>query len=205
MPTLNFPDDILPSTSSFGLQSNTEAFTSPLNRATQTVERPGALWKARLTFTTISELQQRQLKGFLAALNGMAGRINLWPHGSPTAMIAGSLSGYSPRVNGSIAPTDSKLVHTQGWPANTVVMRIGEFLQVGSELKMVTSDVSTNSGGICSIAVSPPLRADPSPDAPIIVDKPCAVMRLASDTWDFVSTPAFRHEAFSIDFIEVPQ
>ncbi|NSX15976.1 hypothetical protein HTY52_17980 [Cupriavidus taiwanensis] len=196
MTTLTFPDDILPASAMFGLQSNTESFVSPLNRATQTVERPGALWKARLTFTTMSLQQQRRLKAVLASLNGMAGRVYLWPHAEPGSAL------YSPLVNGAM--TDFKVLPTKSWPASTLVMRAGEYLEVNGELKMVTADVTSNGSGQASVPVAPPFRKAPANNAPITLDKPKAFMRLASDVWEFVSTPAWRHEAFSVDFIEVP-
>ncbi|MGO4326731.1 hypothetical protein AB4Z48_18045 [Cupriavidus sp. 2TAF22] len=217
MAILTFPDDILPSSAMFGLQSNTESFTSPLNRATQTVERPGALWKARLTFTTMNLQQQRRLKGLLAALNGMAGRIYLWPHGSPVADIAATppaatmildfinqsyqING-NPVVNGALS--DFRLLPTKYWPAATIVLRAGEFLEVGGELKMVTADVTSDAAGLASVPVAPPFRKAPANLAVVTLDKPKALMRLASDVWEFVSTPAWRHESFSVDFIEVP-
>lgn len=197
MTTLTFPDDILPASAMFGLQSNTESFVSPLNRATQTVERPGALWKARLTFTTMSLQQQRSLKALLSSLNGMAGRIYLWPHDSPGSAL------YSPLVNGTM--TDFKVLPTKSWPASTLVMRAGEYLEVNGELKMVTADVTSDGSGLASVSVAPPFRKAPANNAAITLDKPKAFMRLASDVWEFVSTPAFRHDAFSVDFIEVPQ
>ncbi len=197
MPTLTFPVDILPATAMFGLQSNTESFTSPLNRATQTVERPGALWKARLTFTTMSLSQQRRLKAYLTTLNGMAGRTYLWPHENPGSAL------YNPVVNGSM--TDFRSLPTKSWPASTLVLRAGDYLEVGGELKMVTADVTSDAGGLAAVPVGPPFRKAPANLAAITLDKPKAFMLLASDVWEFVSTPAWRHEAFSIDFIEVPQ
>lgn len=194
MPTLTFPEDILPATAMFGLQSNTESFVSPLNRSTQTVERPGARWKARLTFSTMSLQQQRRLKAFLAYLNGMAGRVYLWPHDNPGSSL------YSPLVNGTMV--DRRVLPTKNWPASTLVMRAGDYLSAGGELKMVFADVTSDASGTALVTLSPPFRAAPANNAAITLDKPKALMMLGSDVWEFVSTPAWRHEAFSVDFIE---
>lgn len=206
MAILTFPDDLLPSGAMFGLQSNTESFTSPLNRATQTVERPGALWRARLTFSTLSEPQQRRLKALLAALNGMAGRLYLWPHGTPAAAIVAArpeLAGVAaPQVNGALS--DFRLLPSRAWPAATLVLRAGEFIAAGGELKLVTADVTSDAAGLAQIPVAPPFRRAPADRSPIALDKPKALMRPASDTWEFVSTAAWRHETFAVDFIEVP-
>lgn len=197
MPTSTFPDDILPATAMFGLQSNTESFTSPLNRSTQTVERPGSRWKARLTFSTMSLTQQRRLKAYLTALNGMAGRTYLWPHDNPGSAL------YSPVVNGTM--TDFKSLPTKSWPASTLVLRAGDYLEVNGELKMVLADVTSDASGLAAVPVGPPFRKAPANLAAINLDKPKALMLLASDVWEFVTTPAWRHESFSIDFIEVFQ
>lgn len=195
MATQTFPTDILPASAMWGLQSNTESFVSPLNRSTQTLERPGARWKARLTFTTMSLTQQRKLKALLTSLNGMAGRVYLWSHENPGSSL------YSPVVNGTM--TDFKSLPTKSWPVSTLVLRAGDYLEVGGELKMVTADVTSDAAGLAAVPVGPPFRKAPSNLAAITLDKPKALMMLASDVWEFVSTPAWRHESFSVDFTEV--
>ncbi|MCY0853836.1 hypothetical protein [Cupriavidus sp. D39] len=66
----------------------------------------------------------------------------------------------------------------------------------------------SNSGGVGKLAPRGGVvqhRKAPANLAVVTLDKPKAFMRLASDVWEFVSTPAWRHESFSVDFIEVPQ
>ena len=73
MPTV-FPANLLPSEITFGLQSNTQVFRSPLTASIQTLRMPGAAWTGRATFTDLEAIEARVLQAFLTDLDGMNGR-----------------------------------------------------------------------------------------------------------------------------------
>lgn len=181
MATLDWPADIVPSKATWGLQSNTETFSSPLNRSVQTVERPGARWKVSLEFPPMDSAQTGRLQAFLAALGGMAGRFTLWPHGRPGASL------YSPLVNGMM--TDFKSLPTKSWPVSTLVLRAGDYLAVGGELKIVTADVTSDASGLATVPVAPAFRNAPSNNAAITLNKPRATMMLTTDEYAVAIVP----------------
>jgi len=195
MAVLDWPDGIVPSKATWNLKSNTESFTSPLNGSSQTIERPGARWKVSLEFPPLKDPDRGRLEAFLAALNGMAGRFTIWPHGRPGS------SPYSPLVNGTL--TDFKSLPTKSWPASTVVLRAGDFLAVNGELKMVTADVTSDSSGLASVPVSPPFRKAPAANSVITLNKPRATMMLASDENGIAVVQGRFSDSVAIGMIEV--
>ncbi|NUA26103.1 hypothetical protein [Cupriavidus basilensis] len=215
MAILDWPVDLVPAKTTWGLQSNTEAFTSPLNRATQTMERPGARWKVTLEFPPMNEVKRGRLEGFLAGLGGQAGRFNLWPHQRPSAAILATprdatlvldflAQSYQvdglPVVNGAMA--NFKLLPTKYWPASTLVLRAGEFLSVGGELKMVTVDVASDAAGSASIPVAPAFRIAPADGAVLKLSKPTAKMMLATDEYSVAVTPGRISDVVVVSVIE---
>lgn len=195
MATLDWPAVLVPSKATWGLQSNTESFTSPLNRSAQTVERPGARWKVSLEFPPLKDPDLGRLEAFLAALNGMAGRFTIWPHGRPGNSV------FTPLVNGAI--NDYKALPTKSWPASTLVLRAGDYLAVNGELKMVTDDVTSNASGLATIPVSPPFRRAPADNAAITLNKPRATMMLSADENSISTLPGRISDSVVIAMTEV--
>ena len=70
MPTLTMPASPGFRSARFGLRSNTQSFTSPLNRAVQTLERQGALWFATFELPPMSRAQAAAWTAFLTGLLG---------------------------------------------------------------------------------------------------------------------------------------
>lgn len=194
MATLDWPADLVPSKATWGLQSNTETFSSPLNRSTQTVERPGARWKVTLEFPPMDPVLSGRLQAFLASLGGMAGRFTLWPHGRPGS------SPYSPLVNGTM--TNFKSLPTKSWPASTMVLRAGDYLAVGGELKIVTADVTSDGAGAASVPVAPAFRNAPANNAAIALNKPRATMMLTADEYGISVLPGRYSDAVVISAAE---
>lgn len=187
MTTLTFPS-ITPNRTKWGLRSNTGAFVSPLSRATQTGEYPGAAWVATLTFDNLSEADARTLAAFLAQLRGASGRFYLYDHAWQTPR--GSAPG-SPVVSGA-GQTGASLV-TSGWtPSQSGILLPGDYIGVNDELKMVTATEDSDGAGGCTVNFEPPLRNSPSDGATITVTRPTAIMRLLDDdqaSWANVPMP----------------
>lgn len=180
MAVLDWPAILVPARATWGLQSNTETFTSPLNRSVQTVERPGARWKATLELPRMTADKRGQLEAFLVSLGGMAGRFRLWPHARPVS-AAGIALPVMPTV--SAALSDFRVLPTQSWPASTMVLLAGEYIEAGGELKMVTANVVSDGAGAAAIPVAPPFRKAPSVGAELVLNHPSTTMMLSSDEY----------------------
>ena len=170
----------------FGLRSNTQRFTSPLNKAVQTLELPGALWFASFELPPMTRDQAAAWQAFLVDLMGSAGRFyGADPDGAaPRGAYVPGLD--TPLVAGA-AQTGASLA-TDGWRANqTGLLLPGDYVEVGGELKMVTLRVDSDGGGAVTVNFKPPLRSSPADDAPLIVESTKVVMMLADDeqgAWD---------------------
>ena len=74
-----WPDNIRPASIDWWLETHTIVHESPLSRATQTLELPGARWRVSMTFDNLLRAEILTLSGFVAGLRGPAGRVSLWP------------------------------------------------------------------------------------------------------------------------------
>jgi hypothetical protein len=174
MTILQFPN-ILPDRHEFGLESNTQTFASPLNKATQTVELPGAMWTATLSVTNRPRAIMAALEVFLVRLRGQAGRFYLHDHGHPTPF--GVATG-SPIVNGA-GQTGASLL-TTGWtPSVTGILKARDYFQVGNKMRMLVEDAGSDESGNATLVFDRPLVVSPTNNAALVVAKPCAVMMLA--------------------------
>lgn len=179
MSTLTFPTLSKRSLASceFNLVTNTQSFTSPLNKTVQTAELPGAFWLATLAFQNLTEADGRILKAFVASMDGMAGRCYLWDmsHASPSGIATGT-----PLVKG--ASQIGKSLTTDGWTASkTGILMAGDLFGVNGELKIMTNSPNSDGSGNATLAFRPALRAVPADNAVITLAAPTCIMRLADD------------------------
>jgi hypothetical protein len=193
MTILAFPPDILgPTAMQFSLRGNTQSGgRSPFDGTEQTLELPGAAWVATLTFRLSAGEQpphggQAQvLEGFLASLRGRAGRFTWAPprrrRGVAQTIAGGQATRY---VNG--ASQSGNAIVTGGWPASTANLylpgdTIGWLDPTGrAQMHMVTAAASSTDAGVCTVAISPPIRRSPNTATPLLA-APTPVWRLAQD------------------------
>lgn len=201
----SFPD-IIPDSSDWGIVYNTRIFTSPLSGAIQTLEMPGARWQASLTFNNMIPEESRKLMAFLVKLRGSSGRFYLFDHSINNPRGNTSTQSGGGKVNGP-SQTGS-LLKTYNWTPNTSNLFLsGDYIKFGSsgqqELKMISSNVSSDSSGVAYLSIEPPIRTSPVNDDIIVYNKPTAVMMLADDTqakWS--NTESIYLSNITIDCIE---
>lgn len=176
MAVLSFPS-ITPQSCEWALESKTQTFESPLNGSIQTGALPGDKWRAMLTFTNQQGRPAHQLRAFLASLRGRSGRFYLTPHDHPapdgTAAGSGVVSGAG--------QTGSALV-TSGWtPDQSSLLLMGDYFQVGDEIKIITADTASDESGNATLTFAPPLRTSPANGAAIVTNNPKCIMMLEDD------------------------
>jgi len=176
MAVKDFPS-ITADAESWSVISNTQGFTSDLNGATQTAVLPGARWSASLTFTNRTGREARALQGFLAGLQGTAGRFYLTPvHWTPLGSPAGT-----PVVAVSQSPNAITL-QTSGWNVSVTDLLVsGDYFEINGELKKITADVSSNASGEATLEFAPPLRIAATLDQSIRYTEPRSIMQLKGD------------------------
>ena len=197
MAEITYPSGlILPASLQWGLAANTQAFTSPLSQASQTLELPGARWTAILNYPPLIDAETALLQAFVIALKGRANRVRMWNMARPNPR--GNATG-APVVNG--AAQLGNTLTTSGWTPSTAVLKAGDFVGIGGELKMITADLSSNGSGLATLAFSPPLRASPTDSSAIVTTKPTALMRLDGDDQSWLTSPGLFTE-YKLSLVE---
>lgn len=177
MSILTFPN-ITPNANNWGIQANSQTMQSELDGSVQTAALPGDKWADVLTFTNLFDVAKtRALIAFLASLRGESGRFYLSP---PGYKRAGSGAG-SPLVKGA-AQTGLSII-TDGWTASqTGVLLVGDYFQIGNELKMVTAGANSDPGGNATLYFTPPIRISPADNAAVVITKPTCIMKLKDNS-----------------------
>lgn len=164
----------------FSLIPNTMAFESPLNKAVQTSELPGARWRASFGWQNLNGADARMVKAWINSLSGRAGRFYLYDFSHPTP--SGSASG-APLVKG--AGQSGRTLITDGWTANQSNLLLpGDYFSVGSQLLVITAAASSSASGEATLTFEAPLRSSPADNTAIVINKPCCIMMLADDEQD---------------------
>lgn len=164
----------------WGLRANTTAFSSPLNRGTQTQELPGAQWIATIEAPPMPRADAASCFAWLANLGGQAGRFYLSPPACEAPL--GTAAGEPGAVSG--AGQTGRALATIGWAAGAT-FRAGDYLSfptsAGVELKIVTADGVANASGGLLISIAPPIRTPPANGAVVTVTGARGIFRLVDD------------------------
>ncbi len=172
---IDWPTDIIPNEMSLGLEGMGRDFESPWTGSNQTVSMPGSKVGVQLTFKNLPSPAARRLESFIFSLDGQSGRVRIWD-------FAAQLVGSPQPVFGHPVVTEAismrKQFTTRGWTPNKLVLRVGDWVQVGGELKRVLEDVRSDGAGGALIRIAPMLRQHYPSGTPLVVDRPCGIFRL---------------------------
>lgn len=161
----------------FGLETNTQTFTSPLTKNVQRVLLAGSRWSALYTLPSMNRAQAGPWKAFFDLCEGQANTFVAFDPDNKTPR--GNITGSTPLVNGA-SQTGSSLV-TDGWAHSVLVLKAGDYFAVNSEMKRVTADVTSDSSGNATISFKPALRTSPADNAALTVTGVTTSMTLADD------------------------
>lgn len=197
MTTWTFPADLVPHSTEWQAVANSSALVSPLNGATQTIQRPGSRWGVRVTFRQLDSATRRELMGFLVRMNGLEHRMLFHDH----AYSRGGAGGGTPLVNGA-SQTGRELTIDGCTPSTANWLKSGDFFKVGSQLLMMERDADADAGGNATLAFWPALRFNPANNAPISIDPPLSgTFMLADPSVSWSNIPG-NFSSFSFDLIE---
>lgn len=142
------------------------AVTSMFTGQKQRQKWPGAdMLSGVATMPPLTVAQADDWESFQMQLRGMA---NAFQMGDPLrTRPRGSGANFpnSPIVDntvGNLNIAGSETLNTKGWVANSLVLRRGDWLQVGYRLYRALDDVTSDSGGHATIPIWPSLREQPS-------------------------------------------
>jgi len=188
MTTLTFPtlECGLPEEFEFSLVANTQVFSSPLSKAVQTIEMPGARWRLSFVLRYLEVADAARVRAFFAQLGGRAGRFYM--HNLACPEVRGTAAGM-PLVKGAGQSGRSLLI--DGITHGTTLLA-GDLFGVNGELKVVVADAVANAGHEMAVTFAPPLRASPPDNAPITLERPAATFMLDDDAMRVVTrAPVF--------------
>lgn len=207
MPSVVAFPAITPNVTELTIVTNTKQFISPLTGYTQTASRKGARWIMRMTFNNLQGDERGVLQGYLAFMEGQVNRIQVGDHSYTGAR--GALGG-TPRVKGA-SQTGTTLV-TDGWSNSTLVLKAGDLISYNNgtynELKMVTSDGTSDGSGNLTVAIAPEIHTSPADNAVIETASPVGTFMLASPALTWTNRPGRSGSSsspfsdFSIDLVE---
>lgn len=171
---LNWPERIAPASMSIYLLSNSKTFTSPFTGSSQTARFPGSRWCCSMTFNNLKDEESRVLEALVTRLDGPSGRVRLWDFGRRGVRNVGTPVVGVDGVLGSRLPTS-------GWVKSRQVMRPGDYLTVGNELKKVLEPVVADANGEAIVLLSPMLRMPPKKGQAVEVLNPYGIFRLSDN------------------------
>lgn len=200
MPTIDMPSTLgFIKESNFYLETNTQMFTSPLNKSIQTIQLSGARWRMDLTLRAMTKAEAAKWIAFFLQLRGMSetfyGFDPDWISNQGSARITPG----TPLVNGA-GQTGTSLV-IDGCPLSvTGYLKAGDYYSVNGELKRLTADVNTNGSGQATLVGEPYIRISPADNAAVTVANPKAKMRLMDDSqlsWMSNQNGIYQEKTFS--------
>lgn len=197
MAVITFPNIKSPASLEWSLVSNTIPFTSPLSKAVQTVEFPGARWSASLAYPVMPESEAALMRAFLVKLRGQANRFYLPNYSKPYPRGTINLTGVT--VNGALAQGATSATFASAGNAKTLLT--GDFFSIGGELKMAVADATSSSGGAITVTFEPPLRSAVTNGSAVVLAKPTVLMMLKEPASSWGLRPG-QISNFNLDCIE---
>ncbi|WP_303845727.1 hypothetical protein [Aeromonas sobria] len=171
METYDWPAEFRVRENTLALQTNHRSFESSWDGSEQTASTPGSKWLMELTMGRMEADIARRFEAFIAQLDGPSSRVRMWDFAHPLQSVHGA-----PIV--SEALTMRTLFTSRGWTPSTLVLRRGDWIQIGDELKRVVADVQSDLSGAATVRVGPMLRNNYPSGSPLVVSRPMGVFRL---------------------------
>lgn len=180
----------------FWLEPNTQIFTSPLARSTQTFELGGPRWCARYTLRPMLRADAMLWKAFLLQLKG---RVNTFYAYDPDCKEPRGVATGTPLVKGA-GQTGTSLLIDGCTPNVTGWLLAGDYFTANGEMKQLTQPVNTNGSGEATLYFEPMLRSSPADNAPLTVRNCTVQMILVDDQqgdWESNENGLYRELTFS--------
>lgn len=176
--TITMPSTTAFATSSFFLETNTQTFESPLNRAAQRLELSGQRWRGTWTLPAMTKANAAAWISFFMQLKG---QVNTFTASDPDWQTnLGAWSG-TPLVKGASQTGNSLLI--DGATINiTDWGKAGDYFNLASRLYRLTASANSNGSGEVTLAFEPPILVAPADNAALTKNPATIEMRLLDDS-----------------------
>lgn len=188
----NINDEVAPSSVTWGLDHNVLMFES-FSNISQALTIPAARWRGSMSFDPdVVEADDLQL--FLEQLGGRAGRFCVRDPRAKTYPAQGTPTVNGPNQTGG-------LLTTQGWLPSRLIMRKGQYFNVGLELKRSKQDIYSDINGAASLRFYPNIRIAPANATAINTADPFMLATL-DNNYNPLETDADLNSSIQIAFTE---
>jgi len=146
-PVITFPiigiDDF-----EFYLETNHGQSTSPFTNRKQIKVKDGTRWVISMRFNNLRPDEARLLQAFLWECDGPVGTFYLPDY----LYVTKPEPATHPKV--SLSSQSGKTLQTNDWPASSLVLKKGEYIEVAGQMRGVTADVTSDGTGNALIPLS---------------------------------------------------
>jgi hypothetical protein len=170
--------------------------SSPTTFQQTIYEYDGELWRIDVTYPPLTRAEAAPFHAFLASLRGAS---HTFLFGDTLMNSPLGAGGGTPLVNGSNQYGSDELV-TDGWLADTLVLKAGDMFSVDNRLYLVLQDVTSDASGNATIDIFPRAR-NHEDDSSIETDNPKGTFRLANEEVTLITAP--QNQLYSIQFAAV--
>lgn len=191
---ITVPSGVFFDDAELGLVRADQVFRSGFTGRRQTLAWPYALWVFTGRTVPYDHAEAGKLRSFLARLRG---RVNLFRLPIPGAYNTAGYTGANPTLSGAHA-ADAPAIQISG-PANTLILRDGDYLTINDECKLVTADVVTNGSGQALLPIEPSLRRPAA--SGLVVEVKSPYILLSSDQQDAARWKLIRPTRHTFNFV----
>lgn len=156
--------------------------------------------KAVWTYSFSLPVQTEDHGRVWAAALSQLSRISNYFKATPPGYKGAAYNATTLQVNG--ANQVGMVLNLKGAQNNTLILKVGEYFEVNGELKIVTSNVTSNGSGLAVVNFEPPLRNAPPDSSNLNLQTPKAKFRLANPQASWAVGPKMFH-SISLDCVEV--
>lgn len=132
-------------------------------------------WECSISLTPIVGVENfRPWRTFLMLTDGPVNDFRVPVDPTPQSRLPNTV-----RVKGA-GQTGTSLI-TDGWPANTTVLKAGMYVTVADQLVQLTANATTNGAGEVTLTFKPALRVAPGDNAAVEYKNPYCLMFLTEE------------------------
>lgn len=155
---------------------------SPFTFQQEIFEHQGQCWIASVQLPPMPRALAEAWVAWGLALNGSVGTFTM---GDPVGKAAQGTPTGTPKIKGA-GQQASKSIVTDGWTANTLILKAGDYIQLGTNLHKVLQNVTSSSTGEATIDIFPRVRDALTDNADIVVANTKGTWRMAGNgfSWD---------------------
>ena len=201
MPTIDWPEALVPQTAQFNLCKSTVQFASPFNGNPQAFDFIAERWVLSCSLAQMSARNPRGVDAFCNQLAGGIDRVRVWAFyaGTPRGTLRGTVT-----LSAGVVRGNTTLPVTGGTAASgsgPVTLLQGDFIGCGGQIFMVAADV-TLAGGAGSVPVVNRVRGTIASGSSVTWYRPTCEMVLPAQQAGPMRRPGAIDSA-ALDLIEV--